>query len=85
MANFSNWYVQTNRNLGKIAQHSLGLLTDLHAGSVVECKLPGRIPGRGALFALFGEGKSELVVGNHSSFIGPEKPAVVNSIFFRVL
>jgi endonuclease/exonuclease/phosphatase family metal-dependent hydrolase len=63
MANFSNWYVHTNRNLGKIAQHSLGLLTDLHAGSVVECKLPGRIPGRGALFALFGEGKSELVVG----------------------
>ncbi len=63
MASFSNWYVQTNRNLGKIAQHSLGLLTDLHAGRVMECKLPGRIPGRGALVALFGEGASELMVG----------------------
>lgn len=63
MGNFSNWHVQTIRNLGKIAQHSLGLLTDLHAGRVMECKLPGRIPGRGALVAVFGVVPSELMVG----------------------
>lgn len=62
-AGFSNWYVQTNRNLGRIAQHSLGMLSDLRPIRIMECKLPGRIPGRGALFALFGEGSQQLLLG----------------------
>lgn len=62
-AGFQNWYVQTNRNLGRIAQHSLGLLTDLCPIKVMECRLPGRIPGRGALIAIFGEGQHQLMLG----------------------
>lgn len=62
-AGFQNWYVQTNRNLGRIAQHSLGLLTDLCPIKVTECRLPGRIPGRGALTAIFGDGNHQLMLG----------------------
>jgi endonuclease/exonuclease/phosphatase family metal-dependent hydrolase len=58
------WYSQTNRNLGKIAQHSLGLLSRYHPHTVVEHKLPGVIPGRGALEAHFGaeHGTGSLVI-----------------------
>lgn len=58
------WYSQTNRNLGRIAQHSLGLLSRFHPHTVVEHKLPGVIPGRGALEAHFGteQGAGSLVI-----------------------
>jgi endonuclease/exonuclease/phosphatase family metal-dependent hydrolase len=58
------WYSQTNRNLGKIAQHSLGLLSRFHPHTVVEHKLPGRVPGRGAMEAHFGaeQGAGSLVI-----------------------
>lgn len=62
-AGFSNWYAQTNRNLGRLAQHSLGLLTRIGSVDVKECKLPSKIPGRGALTAVFGEGKHKLLIG----------------------
>ena len=58
------WYSQTNRKIGKIAQHSLGLLSRFHPHTVVEHKLPGVIPGRGALEAHFGaeQGAGSLVI-----------------------
>ncbi|MFW5452004.1 endonuclease/exonuclease/phosphatase family protein [Thioalkalivibrio sulfidiphilus] len=58
------WYSQTNRNLGKIAQHSLGLLSRYHPHTVVEHRLPSVIPGRGALEAHFGaeQGSGSLVI-----------------------
>ena len=58
------WYSQTNRKLGKLAQHSLGLLSRYQPHSVVEHRLPGRIPGRGAIEAHFGapEGDNSLVI-----------------------
>jgi endonuclease/exonuclease/phosphatase family metal-dependent hydrolase len=59
-AGFPHWYRQTNRNLGKLAQHSNGLLTRQRPKAINEYKLPG-LPGRGAIFAHFGEEK-ELVV-----------------------
>ena len=59
-AGFPHWYRQTNRNLGKLAQHSNGLLTRQRPKEICEYKLPG-LPGRGAIFAHFGE-ESELVV-----------------------
>ena len=62
-AGFSNWYAQTNRNLGRLAQHSLGLLTRIRSVDVKECKLPSKIPGRGALTAVFGEGEHKLLIG----------------------
>jgi len=59
---FPFWFHQTNRKLGKIAQHSNGLLSKIKPSEMSDHKLPGILPGRGALFARFGHGKDSLVV-----------------------
>ncbi len=48
---FPFWHTQTNRRLGKFAQHAIGMLTRFRPTEIVEYKLPGMIPGRGALGA----------------------------------
>jgi endonuclease/exonuclease/phosphatase family metal-dependent hydrolase len=47
-AGFPFWYGQVNRNMGKIAQHSNGLLSRVRPLRILEHKLPG-LPGRGAI------------------------------------
>jgi len=47
-ARFPYWYKQVNRSLGKIAQHSNGVLSRLRPNTVNEHKLPG-LRGRGAM------------------------------------
>ena len=47
-ARFPYWYKQINRNLGKLAQHSNGILSRLRPSRVTEHRLPG-LPGRGAV------------------------------------
>lgn len=61
-ARFPYWHDQTNRNLGKFAQHSTGLLSCLCPSEVTEVKLPGMIPGRGALTVRFGHGANALIL-----------------------
>jgi endonuclease/exonuclease/phosphatase family metal-dependent hydrolase len=61
-AHFPYWYDRTNRNLGKIAQHSMGLLTRFDASDVSEHSLPGVIPGRGALTVQFETDADPLVL-----------------------
>lgn len=61
-AHFPYWYDQTNRNLGHIAQHSIGLLSRFRPTKITEAKLPGMIPGRGALIARYGFGDDSLVL-----------------------
>lgn len=61
-ASFPFWYDQTNRRIGQVARHSMGVLSRFHPSDVVEHRLPGRIPGRGALFARFGSSRESLVV-----------------------
>lgn len=56
------WYQQLNRNLGQIAQHSNGLLSRYRPLDVVEHKLPGLIPGRGAIIARYGAEQDPLVL-----------------------
>lgn len=56
------WYSQTNRKLGKLAQHSNGILSRFRPRDLVEHKLPGVIPGRGMLCARFGHADESLVV-----------------------
>ncbi|MDP6375759.1 MAG: endonuclease/exonuclease/phosphatase family protein [Pseudomonadales bacterium] len=48
-AQFPYWYVQLNRDLGPIAQQGNGLLTRVEPKSLEDHKLPGTIPGRGAI------------------------------------
>lgn len=59
---FPYWYHQINRNLGKLAQHSNGLLSRIEPLSIEDHKLPGLIPGRGAIIAQFGSSKEPLTV-----------------------
>ncbi len=61
-ARFPYWFHQTNRNLGRLAQHSLGLLSRFRPSEVTEVRLPGMIPGRGALTACFGRGEDALLL-----------------------
>ncbi|MBN7770270.1 endonuclease/exonuclease/phosphatase family protein [Marinobacter daepoensis] len=56
------WYQQLNRNLGQIAQHSNGLLSRFRPLDVTEHKLPGLIPGRGAIIARYGMKEDPLVL-----------------------
>lgn len=61
LGGFPYWYQQLNRNLGRIAQHSNGLLSRLRPSMVEDHPLPGP-RGRGAIFVRFGEGPEALVV-----------------------
>lgn len=61
-AMFPHWYSQTNRRLGHFARHALGLLGRYNARRVIAHRLPGPIPGRGALEVHFGPVQEPLVV-----------------------
>jgi len=61
-AQFPYWYHQTNRRLGKLAQHSNGVVSRFRPLTVDDHKLPGPIRGRGAMFAYFGMPENPLVV-----------------------
>ncbi|WP_407926464.1 endonuclease/exonuclease/phosphatase family protein [Aquipseudomonas ullengensis] len=58
---FPYWYQQLNRNLGRLAQHSNGVLSRLQPSQLEDHPLPGP-PGRGAILLRFGEGPDALVV-----------------------
>jgi len=59
---FPFWYNQINRNLGRLAQHSNGLLSRYRAHRLIEHKLPGILPGRGVMEARFGPDSEPLVL-----------------------
>ncbi len=61
-AGFPYWYHQVNRNLGRFAQHSNGLLSRYHPAEVRDISLPGLIPGRNAILARFGGSSNALAV-----------------------
>lgn len=57
-----HWCSQTNRNFGQLAKHSLGFVSRFPILLAREHKLPGAIPGRGAMEAHFGSPDNPLVV-----------------------
>jgi len=61
-AGFPFWSHQANRDLAKIARSCNSLLSRLRPTVVHDYKLPGRIPGRGALVAQYGEGDDALTL-----------------------
>lgn len=61
-ADFPFWYTQTNRDLGVLAQHGNGLLSRVRPSTMEDHKLPGRIPGRGAIIVRVPYAGSQLVV-----------------------
>ncbi|MCY1350933.1 Endonuclease/Exonuclease/phosphatase family protein [compost metagenome] len=61
LGDFPYWYQQLNRNLGRLAQHSNGLLSRLQPSLLEDHPLPGP-PGRGAILMRFGKGREALAV-----------------------
>jgi endonuclease/exonuclease/phosphatase family metal-dependent hydrolase len=66
---FPYWYQQLNRNLGRLAQHSNGVLSRLQPSLLEDHPLPGP-PGRGAVLLRFGEGREALAVVNMHLALG---------------
>jgi endonuclease/exonuclease/phosphatase family metal-dependent hydrolase len=56
------WSHQPNRAMARLAHSANGLISRLEPTEVIDHPLPSRIPGRGALFARFGQGREALVV-----------------------
>jgi endonuclease/exonuclease/phosphatase family metal-dependent hydrolase len=61
-AGFPWWSHQANRKVGVIAHAGNGMLSRFGPSRVDEHRLPGAIPGRGAMVAQFGQGASALWV-----------------------
>ena len=59
---FPYWYHQVNRNLGRIAKHSNGLLSRFQPVEIRDIPLPGLIPGRNAIMARYGSNEASLAV-----------------------
>ncbi|HVT31524.1 MAG TPA: endonuclease/exonuclease/phosphatase family protein [Rhodanobacteraceae bacterium] len=71
VARFPFWSHQPNRRVSRLATSSNGLLARMPPDEVLDYPLPGRIPGRGALWARFGEGDDALVVVIAHLSLGP--------------
>ncbi len=67
-AGFPFWSHQPNRKIAQFAASSNGLLTRMKPHEVLDYPLPGRIPGRGALWARFGSGDARAGRGHRASF-----------------
>ena len=61
-AGFDYWYSQLNRDLGLLAQHANGFLAHTKPFAVEDHRLPGIIPGRGAIMLKFGDVRDPLVI-----------------------
>ncbi len=59
-ARFPHWNHQGNRKVGMIAHAGNGLLSRIEPSEIEEHKLPGAIPGRGAMVVRYGEGRKAL-------------------------
>ena len=70
-AGFPYWSHQPNRKVAQFAASSNGLLTRMEPAEVRDYPLPGRVPGRGALWVRFGEGERALIVVIAHLSLGP--------------
>ena len=70
-AGFPYWSHQPNRKIAQFAASSNGLLTRFKPTEVLDYPLPGRIPGRGALWVRFGSGNAALIVLIAHLSLGP--------------
>ncbi|MDR2013125.1 MAG: endonuclease/exonuclease/phosphatase family protein [Rhodanobacter sp.] len=71
-AEFPYWSHQPNRRVSHLATSSNGLLARRQPDEVLAYPLPGRIPGRGALWARFGTDADALVVVIAHLSLGPK-------------
>lgn len=64
-AQFPHFYQQTNRDIKPIAKHSNGLLSRVKPSAVEYHKLPGLLPGRGAMVMKLGEQDPIVIIALH--------------------
>jgi endonuclease/exonuclease/phosphatase family metal-dependent hydrolase len=62
LAQFPYWYSQLNRDLGPIARQGNGILSRVAFEGLEDHKLPGVIPGRGAIVARVSVGDSSIFI-----------------------
>jgi endonuclease/exonuclease/phosphatase family metal-dependent hydrolase len=62
MGDFPYWSFQTNREIGILTKHSNGLLGRFEPYEISDYKLPGKIPGRGAMVVRYGKPENPLVM-----------------------
>jgi endonuclease/exonuclease/phosphatase family metal-dependent hydrolase len=62
LGRFPFCFDQHNRRVGSLSQHSNAVLSRIQPTQVTDYKLPGLIPGRGALVISFGRGEDALHV-----------------------
>lgn len=62
MAGFPYWHGQRTRNLAQLGQHGNGLLSRHRVAKVEEHRLPGLIPGRGAIEVQIGSSEHTITV-----------------------
>lgn len=62
LCNFPHWHQQATRRFANIAQQSNALLSRVQPNHVRTYRLPGLVPGRGAILAHFGASRNPLVV-----------------------
>jgi endonuclease/exonuclease/phosphatase family metal-dependent hydrolase len=62
LAGFPYCHAQRTRNLAQLGQHGNGLLSRYPITQVTEHRLPGLIPGRGAIEAHIGQNEEPLVI-----------------------
>lgn len=70
-AAFPYWSHQPNRRVARLAASSNGLLARWQPDEIRDYPLPGRSPGRGALWARFGDGAEALIVVIAHLSLGP--------------
>ncbi len=71
-ANFPYWSYQPNRKIAQFAASCNGILSRREPTEVIDYPLPGRIPGRGALWVRFGAELDGLVVVVAHLALGPK-------------
>lgn len=59
---FPHYHQQQNRRIAGLAAHSNGILSKFASTHAVHHKLPGRIPGRGALQVSFDSGDKQILI-----------------------
>lgn len=70
-AGFPYWYSQCNRDLGILAQHGNAVLSRREPEMIQDHKLPGMIPGRGAILVQLGQGEDAVVLVILHLSLGP--------------
>ena len=70
-AGFPYWSHQPNRKIARFAASANGLLTRMEPKEVLDYPLPGRIPGRGALWVRFDADAGDLIVVIAHLSLGP--------------